>query len=282
VEHGIIHLNQVADPRHTTIWKQAWLSGHVLGLPNQHIPLWEDYIGALSTAHIHIQDRQDELYWVGDPSGIYTPKEGYIKLCTKLFDREEKWWWRKVWKLRCPTKARLLTWMNIENKMPTWDILQKRNHHGPGWCCLCKSKNESISHLFIKCRFTKEVWKELSVVYGKLFDWDGETIEQALGRWIADKSLKTFDSLPAVVSWGIWIHRNRNIFNDRVSTPQLVAANSVAIANHFLTIQKPPHTRILFQEVIDKSYPWGYFDGAAQGDPTMCGAGALLFLEESH
>ena len=95
-DRGFIHLNQVADPRHTTIWKQAWLPGHVLGLPNQHIPLWEDYIGALSAAHIHLQDRQDELYWVGEPSGIYTPKPGYIKLCTELFDREEKWWWRKV------------------------------------------------------------------------------------------------------------------------------------------------------------------------------------------
>ena len=89
VDQGFIHLNQVADPRHTTIWKQAWLPGYVLGLPNQHIPLWEDYIGALLTAHIHIQDRQDELYWVGDPSRTYTPKAGYVKLCTELFDREE-------------------------------------------------------------------------------------------------------------------------------------------------------------------------------------------------
>ena len=85
-----------------------------------------------------------------------------------------------------------------------------------------------------------------------------------------------------MVSWAIWIHMNRNIFYDKVTTPHLVAANSVAIANHFLATKKPPRIRILVQEVIDKTYPLGYFDGVAKGDPTMCGAGALLYLEEGH
>ena len=143
-------------------------------------------------------------------------------LSTDIFDREEQWWWRKVWKLCCLAKARLLTWTNFENKTPTSDVLQKRNHHGPGWCCLCKDENENIPHLFIHCRFTKEVWKELSAVYGKQFGWEGETVELACGSWLEDRSLKSYISLLTVVSWGIWIHRNRSIF---VVTPQLVAAN---------------------------------------------------------
>ena len=61
-----------------------------------------------------------------------------------------------------------------------------------------------------------------------------------------------------------------------------MAANSVAIANHFLASQSPPRVRLPVQEIIDKSFPWRYFDGAAQGDPSMCGAGAVLFLEEGH
>ena len=31
---------------------------------------------------------------------------------------------------------------------------------------------------------------------------------------------------------------------------------------------------------LDKSYPWGFFDGAAQND--LCGGGAYLYLSESH
>ena len=56
----------------------------------------------------------------------------------------------------------------------------------------------------------------------------------------------------------------------------------MAISNHFLASQSPPRVRLPIQEIIDKSFPWGYFDGAAQGDPSMCGAGAVLFLEEGH
>ena len=148
-----------------------------------------------------------------------------------------------MWKLRCPAKAKLLTWSNFENKTPTRDVLQHRNHHGPGWCSVCKDDIESIPHLFIHCRFVKEVWNVLSEVYGKQFGWVGETMDLAWGSWLVDRSMKSFSSLPVVVSWGIWIYRNRNIFEDKVVTPQLVAANSVAIANHFLLAPSPSCVR---------------------------------------
>ena len=122
----------------------------------------------------------------------------------------------------------------------------------------------------------------MSKIYGKQFNWAGENFEHALGRWTNDRSLLAFKSLLAIVCWGIWIHRNCSIFKDKVMTPHLIAANFVAIANHFVVIQKPPRIRLLVQEVIDKSYPWGYFDGVAQGDPIVCGVGALLYLDDRH
>lgn len=40
--------------------------------------------------------------------------------------------------------------------------------------------------------------------------------------------------------------------------------------------------RQLIHESIDKSGAWGYFDGASQSTPTMCGAGGIIFLSEVH
>lgn len=70
-------------------------------------------------------------------------------------------------------------------------------------------------------------------------------------------------------------------FEDRITT-QVVASNILAIASHFTIVQKPPQVREIQQEPIDKSFPWGYFDKDAQGDPICCGAGVVLFLIEDH
>ena len=62
----------------------------------------------------------------------------------------------------------------------------------------------------------------------------------------------------------------------------MVATNILARASSFTLAQKTPHVREIREETIDKSLPWGYFDGAAHGDPNYCGAGAALYLEEDH
>ena len=61
-----------------------------------------------------------------------------------------------------------------------------------------------------------------------------------------------------------------------------MASNILAIASHFSSAQKPPQIRDIRHKTIDKSIPWGYFDGATQGDPTYCDAGAVLYLIEDH
>ena len=35
-------------------------------------------------------------------------------------------------------------------------------------------------------------------------------------------------------------------------------------------------------EQIDKSVPWGFFDGSAVGIPHTCGAGGILYLSDEH
>jgi ribonuclease HI len=40
--------------------------------------------------------------------------------------------------------------------------------------------------------------------------------------------------------------------------------------------------RILKDPVIDFTKAWGFFDGACQGTPGMCDAGALIFLDKHY
>ena len=119
---------------------------------------------------------------------------------------------------------------------------------------------------------------ELAGMFGKHFNWIEENFEQALLDWTNDQNMLAYKALPTIVYWGILIHRNKSIFKDKTTTPQLIASNILAIANHFTSVQKPPRTRDPGQELIDKIVPWGYFDRATQGEPTVCGARSVLHL----
>lgn len=49
----------------------------------------------------------------------------------------------------------------LENKILTWDNFLKRGGNGPNVCILCFMDVESVDHIMIHCKFTKEVWQEV-------------------------------------------------------------------------------------------------------------------------
>ena len=150
-------------------------------------------------AHIQLTEQEDDLIWDLDPSGAYTPKAGYLMLSAEAGGREEVWWWRKLWKLKCPSKARLFMWCVLENRVSTWDILQKRSFQGPGWCALCKKELEMIPHLFINCSFTIAVWKECMSQVGLNHRWEGNTVNSVWENWWRSFSHSKLKTLPLIV-----------------------------------------------------------------------------------
>ena len=70
------------------------------------------------------------------------------------------------------------------------------------------------------------------------------------------------------------------MFNEKVSTSTITVGLACGIA---LTLAK--HLRIkkqreILELEIDRSSPWGFFDGASQNN--LCGGGAILYLAENH
>ena len=114
---------------------------------------------------------------------LQTSKAGYILLSSEADLREEVWWWKSLWKLKCPAKSKLFMWCVLENRVPTWDILQKRAFHGLGWCVLWKRDQESASHMFLTFPYTVEVWKECTALVGFPCQWVGVSIGVAWEAW---------------------------------------------------------------------------------------------------
>lgn len=49
-------------------------------------------------------------------------------------------------------------WFLLENKVPTWDNIQKRHLEGPNSNSPCKYKVETMVHLSMECPYIKCVW----------------------------------------------------------------------------------------------------------------------------
>ena len=131
-QQGITFLSHLADPVRRRLGIQSWLQASSLGLEVFDERALAVYIRALKQAHLVLSDRDDKIAWDFDPSGIYSPRAGYQKLSEGNVLGEVRWWWKNLWKLNCPPKTRLFMWCVLENKVPTWDVLQNRCFQGPG------------------------------------------------------------------------------------------------------------------------------------------------------
>lgn len=89
------------------------------------------YIEALTQAHIRVTDGEDEIVWALAKNGVYTPKEGYLKIIHATHPVNVQPWWKDLWKLKAAPRMRMLMWTILFNKIPTGSNLMKRSFHGP-------------------------------------------------------------------------------------------------------------------------------------------------------
>lgn len=126
---------------------------------------------------------------------FYTPKTTYLHLIFADILKAWPWWWKSIWKLKCPMKARVFMWCLLENKIPTWDNLQKRQKEGPSWCTLCKNVEESMAYMLLSFPFIMKIWVEFKLKTDIATKWHGESFLEASnhgGNKLMIRSIETF------------------------------------------------------------------------------------------
>jgi hypothetical protein len=54
-----------------------------------------------------------------NPTGrYYTPKVGYKVLCEGEVLGNQLWWFKPIWKFKCPLKSGIFIWLVLRNKVP--------------------------------------------------------------------------------------------------------------------------------------------------------------------
>jgi len=235
---------------------------------------------ALNKSHIRIKQGSDELVWCLAENGIYAPKIGYGALIMHRKPEPTPSWWWDIWKLNSPPHTRLFFWCVLKDIIPTGDHLTRRSIYGPSWCSLCKAASETTVHLFLQCPATCTLWNNISahIIFSR--NWRGDDITSAWTYWNRCHPGSNLLNLPLVVTWHIWLARNRYIFNDQAVCSPRTEENIIAA---YQELPDPPPSRprtIQPPPVIDKSHPWAFFDGAA--NQNGCGGGFVLHVNDHH
>jgi hypothetical protein len=126
-------------------------------------------------------------------------------------------------------------------KIITAENLQKRGIAGPSRCALCMASEESIQHLFFECPFTLKIWDLMITSLQSKFhppsNWNDMFIHwKQIYAGNFNKKL-IFASLwrqtPKFICWGIWLARNKAIFQNKSLPPNGFMHNLVASFQKF-------------------------------------------------
>jgi hypothetical protein len=112
---------------------------------------------------------------------------------------------------------------------------------GPSFCILCTKGPETVSHLLINCYFTKQVWLLILGVLNLRYDWDGISVKACYDKWITQAP--EFATLPALVSWKIWMEHNKAIFENGSPSICSVVYKTLGIYNRLSVSQTLPTIR---------------------------------------
>ena len=97
---------------------QQWFTAESIGFTYpQEIDVWNGYVAILKSSHVRISTDDDALVWNLSKSSRYSPKEGYAQLMIR--DMDHIWWWKVLWKMRCPLKTKLFCWFLLSGKALT-------------------------------------------------------------------------------------------------------------------------------------------------------------------
>ena len=89
----------------------------------------------------------------------------------------------------CAHKVKNFMWLTLKGKIPTWEILKKKQFYGPSFLYLFKSIREDIHHLFNTFPFDLKVWSKIRKWLKSNDFWKGNTIEEGTKKWFSNSNM---------------------------------------------------------------------------------------------
>jgi len=115
-----------------------------IGLPVALLSSWDNVKDALGEGGIKRAEPEDNLVWsLSHSHSITKVKDIYYDLASKKILPVRQIFPMVFWKLGCPLKLTIFSWLVFYNKNLTWENLRKRWWHGPSRCVMCEAEEET-------------------------------------------------------------------------------------------------------------------------------------------
>lgn len=146
---------------------------------------------------------------------------------------------------------KMFLWSIIQNALPLGENLQKRGLGSDFNCIRCQEK-ETKEHIFFKCQYAREVWKQIPLAKGPHI-LDDDSFEKAITKFRQAICLPPTGIRGSVLSWicwAIWNSRNTLVFEKKSYTSEETATKGVASAQEWNLAQQKIelHTSLLQKE----------------------------------
>jgi hypothetical protein len=109
-----------------------------------------------------------------------------------------------------------------------------------------------------------------------------DNMEEWLDAWRKEPIIRDFVSLPCFIFYFIWWVRNLNIFHNKGLPTEVLVDLICHLAIFFKKDLGKKKQCIPTMPMLVEETPWGFFDGASQGHPPICGVGVVLYITYEH
>ena len=120
----------------------------------------------------------DKMIWPHDSKRKFTIKNFYRVVCEGYIDFPLD----AIWRSKTPTKACFLAWATTKGKVPTEDMVKRRNFNLASRCPICRQEEETVDHLLIHCKCVSGLW-HLSFSLLEVNWVQPHTIREVLTAW---------------------------------------------------------------------------------------------------
>ena len=146
------------------------------------------------------REGEDKIWWFPSSKGKFDVCSYYNTLVRK---EACPFPWKSIWSTKAPSRVAFFAWTVVLGKILTIDNLRKRNLIMINRCCLCKSDEENVDHLFLHYEIARPLWYAVFSRFGLSWVMPSKVAGLFASWWVGgrSRSVVVWKMVPFCIMW---------------------------------------------------------------------------------